>query len=68
MSRKSKPQCPADRWEAEATAWKAAAMVLARICSEQVGCAYDGETHPCERDCVPCWARRALRESGKEGA
>ena len=48
-------------------AWKAAAMVLARICSEQVGCAYDGETHPCERDCVPCWARRALREAGKEG-
>ena len=61
-----KPTCPDERWLSEAMAWKAAATALARICAEQVGCAYDGETHPCTGKCVACWVSRALREAKKE--
>jgi len=58
--------CPDERWKKEARAWEDAAYELARICMEQIGCAYDGETHPCTGECVSCWASRALREAQKE--
>jgi len=58
--------CPEERWQDEARAWEAAAYELARICMEQVGCAYDNESHPCDGQCISCWASRAMRKAKRE--
>ena len=68
MSRK-KPQCPADRWEAEARQWQAVAKRLAKMCADRVGCAYD-EEKACNEvmSCSTCWLNRAIRETAKEAS
>ena len=67
MSRK-KTLCPAERWEAEAMAWKACAMRLAKLCADLVGCCWDEErTCPEGLSCSACWLNRAVRETaGKD--
>lgn len=69
MSRKSKPQCPADRWEHDARQWKACAMRLAKMCAELIGCAFDEEKScPEGQSCSACWLNRAVRETAAKEA
>jgi hypothetical protein len=60
-------QCPDERWQDEAQAWRAVAERLAQMCADLVGCCFDEErTCPEGQNCSSCWLNRAVRETARE--